>query len=774
MMREVTRKELIYPPPSPSPQSLHALEQQGRRSRNGPRDRIPLGVDLQLDPVEDGQNPDITSPEQSVTSSARFHWPKRRGPGSVTSSVTSASSTGRSHRQRTVGKSLDDYIHSLDAATSKNRQKSRHNSRERSGRDRSRTRGSSRASSQDRGRSISRGWTPKPKRSPTSPVPMSPEDLISLTTPRVFDGRAGGAGGPDSVVSVEHEPSTVRKSSSVVRHKPISSRASSRTRRKSPDRRPPALEIRDKGEIQERSVVRSPSSPAMIAVTTPHFQGSEDEEDYRRALEDQERFRTRHNRSTSRGLKEPTSPILARRRERSQSRNRSTAALEAAEEGSRKISVSSETRKPHNDRQVKKELAARELEERRQSLARRPSAPPIPHPETLSPAVYRSPMSFDNYQPPTELPTRSQTVQPVATRGMQATRDHRPPMGLPATPKAMRLKFETEMRSAPNVPPLPRSISNQGQHSPTTKQEPPSKDSRSGGSGGSVGSGGSGGSGGEAGGAPNLMTLLPSTVYTPPTRNPIQRCMSAPIPDEPPRGGSSLSRRKSTRKQSQGENNMKSINERRTDHGRRPSYDDQLPPPPPPPPAPPVLRELQHLAVPPPPPPAPIPGVAGDKPQVYGTSKGVIEIVMDEDDQGQQNRQSRYSQQPQKPHQIVIPAAAPLNEQVVPIISPPAPPSARGEGHRRGRSGTDNSLVGRISRATERMRSSSRTRNNASAASRTLSPDFPAPYESVPPPMQYTGPPIQREHPIERHPRDVKAGHTQEEFRTGLLESEMI
>lgn len=503
------------------------------------------------------------------------------------------------------------------------------------------------------------------------------------------------------------------------------------------------------------------------------FSGSEDELDYRKALEEQEKFRNRHNRSTSRGMKDPSSPVVSKHRERSQSRHRK--ARNSPENGVRKISIQSDSKHPSGDlrsmkdeRQAKKQAAARELEERRRSLASRPSAPPIPHPDELSPAIGRNPMTFE-FVPPKEVPTRSQTAEPGATRSMYASRNGTPVMGLPATPKAMRLKFETEGKSAPSVPPLPANLMSPSP--PRSSHSSPRKVSHD-----ELSPEEAGNQGGD------LLTLLPSTVYSPPTRNPIPRSMSAPIPEEPlpadmpthPAFQSSvLSRGQASRKVNPGESapgtllyesthtrnhSMRGIDEmidsNQQSSGRRPSYDDQIPPPPPPPP---VLKELQHLAVPPPPPPAPLPSTQMDKPLIYGNGNGsgVIEIVMDEDEKQQQ-----------------VPAAAPMSEQVVPILSPPAPPASR-DGHRRGRSITDNSIAGRISRATERIRSVSRSRNNASAASRTMSPDY-APYESLPPPVNYMGPPTHREHPIERHPREVKAGHTQQEFRTGLLESEMI
>ncbi|KAF9763350.1 hypothetical protein IL306_003160, partial [Fusarium sp. DS 682] len=118
MMREHAQR-VVQPsegdtPPPPDQATMLKMQQASRNHRNGSRDRIPVGLNLQLQPGHAQE--DITSPEQSVTSSTRYHWPRRRrGPASVTSSVTSASSAGRNLRQQAV-RNREDYIHSLDAA----------------------------------------------------------------------------------------------------------------------------------------------------------------------------------------------------------------------------------------------------------------------------------------------------------------------------------------------------------------------------------------------------------------------------------------------------------------------------------------------------------------------------------------------------------------------------------------------------------------------------------------------------------------------------------
>jgi hypothetical protein len=190
-----------------------------------------------------------------------------------------------------------------------------------------------------------------------------------------------------------------------------------------------------------------------------------------------------------------------------------------------------------------------------------------------------------------------------------------------------------------------------------------------------------------------------------------------------------------------------------------------------------LLKELQHLAQPPPPPPAPLQHLAATspKPVVYGGSSGMIEIVMDDDQQ-----QAPQQQQQEQQQQSSIPTAIPVSETTVPVISPPVPRN----GHVRGRRSADNSIGARISRATERMRSVSRSRigrgggdkdGGAGAGARTKSPDVVvAPYESIPP-----GPPVSMSYRVQAQvfqqvQAQVAQQQAQNEYRTGLHQSEMI
>lgn len=697
MLRGFERERDVEGDRPPSPTQNFLTKVQDIR-RNGSRGRIPQGLKLNLELQPETFGPSAhqmenVSPEQSGASSAKFHWPsRRRGPGSVASSVTSASSAGRRNHGSNRHQ-RDDHIYSLDTAQKHSKKpRDRHTSRDRTPRNASRGReasrerrtAKSREASEDRGRAADRKWH-QAKRSPTSPVPMSPEDIANMGTPRFAESEA---------------PSTVRKMSSSHKSKQPKSRNSSRgSRRQSPERghHPPALEIDVRGRSKGRdgSVIRSPSSPVPLSATTPHYQDSEDEEDYQKAVQAQELFRARHNKSASHGL---NSPAL-NRRERSSSRPgdvRDVPPPILSHARATSTEHAGDLRRMKEERQRKKEAAARELEDRRKSLAQRAHTPGMHHPSSYSPGFPRIGVESTDSAHPEDVPPRCATEPP---RSMYASRNG-PHIGLPATPKAMRLRMESDTSYGsdrgsqsqsgyqPEVPPIPASFSHRqspkASPGPSPKKEDPEPK--------------------ESKGEESLLTLLPSTVYQPPSRPMIPRSMSAPIPDEPsPR----------LRKGSVG--GLRGIDEVVTPR-RRSQEEPPMPPPPPPPPAPALLKELQHLAKPPPPPPAPLPHAR--RPQESSAlSSGMIEIVMDEDEENNDP-----------------PAAAPM-DGIVPVLAAPAPPSkGHSRGHSRGRSqGDTGSISGRLSKATERLRSASRGRKDGMRGGHMKSPPMPeAPYESIP------------------------------------------
>ncbi|TQV94831.1 WD domain-containing protein [Cordyceps javanica] len=684
-------------PPSPDQNVMARMQESKSNVRNGSRNRIPSGKHLELQPPIQPTMNDPMSPENSVASSTRFHWPtRRRGPGSVASSITSNSSAGRSYRH---GRQKDDYIHSLEAAKHfSNRNRSRGHSKERP-RESSRTRQSSRdrrersrEPSEDRGRATARSWV-KPKRSPTSPVPMSPEDLANLTTPKFFN--AG--------------ESTTSRRSNKARTKGSSRTSSRGSKGRSPDRKrqPSTLDTRGRSQGRDSIKALSPTSPVPLSASILHLQGSEDEEDFKRAMEEQEAFRAKHSRSVSQGLNSPATT----KRETSEARPKEFIIPDSLDSALPQRSRAASTehagdlRQFRDERLRRKEQAARELEDRRKSLAQRAHTPGILHPDEYAPSTIPERITVETSEPKPlseELPPRSATEPP---KNMYA-RGASPMIGLPATPKAMRLVLSNGMSNSkvPPVPPLPVKE--------LQEAKPPSQDDQ----------------------APSLLTLLPSTVYQPPARPMIPRSMSAPIPDDPPHFRRKMS--------SSGIPNIDAVVQ---SGERRRSNEEPLPPPPPPAPMmPPMLKELQHLAKPPPPPPAPLPHTRPKYGPGGAVGSGMIEIVMDDDEQP--------------------PVAAP-NDNMVPVLSPPVPPPSRG--HNRGRSvGGEGSISGRSTRGSERR---SRSRKNTfpqPSATEMLSSSAYHPAKSpilAPPPVMYDQDAI-------RSPIDKKGKH----MSTGLHRSEMI
>ncbi|RKK54982.1 hypothetical protein BFJ69_g17734, partial [Fusarium oxysporum] len=220
-----------------------------------------------------------------------------------------------------------------------------------------------------------------------------------------------------------------------------------------------------------------------------------------------------------------------------------------------------------HERQRKKEQAARELEGSRKSLAKHAQIPSIPHPNEFSPAITVTVETAEPKPLPDDIPPRSATEPPQ--RSMYARNG--PVIGLPATPKAIRLIIEgnhdlSGSTPRPDVPAIPAGFSQR--YSPETSPQQSSER--------------------EQPVAEPSLTLLPSTVYQSPARPPIPRSMSAPIPDKPGQPPARFARKKSVRRI-----------EEVVPGERRRSHEDPMPPPPPP--APPVLKELRHLASPPPP-----------------------------------------------------------------------------------------------------------------------------------------------------------------------------
>ncbi|KAJ5945658.1 hypothetical protein N7454_002497 [Penicillium verhagenii] len=271
----------------------------------------------------------------------------------------------------------------------------------------------------------------------------------------------------------------------------------------------------------------------------------------------------------------------------------------------------------------RRELAAAELEARRLSLARNPSAPNIPFPGDLhygrSPIESPPPFHGNSYFP--RAPSRNQI--PPAKRSPEygsssdsSSSGSRPPMGLPATPRAMRHPKYGGGREErpPSVPLIPNDHHGHQIHSDTRYQsEAAERIGRS------------------------MSVPMPdnqASKYMNPPPLPSELPMHPHFNPNLPRSRSSSRarnmghRRTSSGGYVSGTSPQVTVSiEETIEHAmqRRPGPHDLIPPPPPP-----ILPELQHLNTPPPPPPFPI-SVDPTSPR---QSSATIDVAIENEDMG--------------------------------------------------------------------------------------------------------------------------------------------
>lgn len=765
--------------PDPSSETFTAFAEK-TRARNGSRDRKPDGLQIQMPSQThiahnylssggrgSGSDPRMHSNLSSLHSgsgslSGRFDNRSEKSPSISGQSWSSAKSPGATSR------SIDQYISSLEEAgyhtrrqkgTSRRRQESREG-RSQTGEHKSRSKHRTHDKSEDRGRN--QKYIRPAKRSPSSPVPMSPDDIhLYRDNPSTDSLNAQLAGPPSADLESRHgrDHSVQSKGITKLRSGSKASDYSNRTvvRRRSPEDFPDSqigseasftsrsfassrqespdgsLDPRGRSKSKNHgSTARSPSSPLPMSPQSKHYQRSEDEDDPLRFVDaNRQRIRSRH-RSSSR---KPRERGTSSRRDRSPDRrrlqeNKNVRALanndgslppqsaletgftsnEQFEEALERLARNSE----NTDIQQKKVLAARELEARRESLARRPLAPQIPHPADLSntrpqlvsrsqtdlgdnPTTWGGALNSPQQRRPVTPPTTDQIEY-----GNRAGAASVGPYGLPATPRAMRHpKYGVNLNETiPSVPELPETL------------QP-----------------------------------LADVFHTGQSMRELPRSMSAPIPEQqlppipsdlPPHPAFHKALRAGSKR-----SNFSPLGDI-GQHRHRPSGDShsmslapmtygidgtlqaadstvqittiEQPP---------LLPELQHLssAVPPPPPPPPaFPNDAGAHHSASsGSGLGVINIAID--DQPRQHDS----------HIIDVP---PLPLQST--LSPP-PGADRGtpttvvrsnSNHRRGRS---ENFKNNIKGITDRLRSTSRGRNNTKSPQVEQSGKAPSPYESVPP-----------------------------------------
>ncbi|KAI9792909.1 MAG: hypothetical protein M1816_001231 [Peltula sp. TS41687] len=810
------------------------------RPRNMSRDRKPENLHLQWPPMESIITGNYMSPGgKSVPDKARksrpradssVHSPYSLRTESVASPLLTGNSLASNRSLAQSSKSMDRYISSLEEANfyakrqrdeSRRRQESR-DRRHRQAEDDHRSR---RGRSQDRSRTkvtqledTGSRYIKPAKRSPSSPVPMSPDELLNHSTDSYDDERYYGVTSPAVESRRQREevrlrvgtsrtrgesqgPRTARRASPEREHgMRTSSRAGSKlSHRATSRRRSPVAgdEPTARGRAQQQtegSFARSPSSPLPMSLQPRDRRPSDgdDAEELQAVEADRKRFRSRQ-RSSSRRPSEQRgasavrnqSPDKRHVRDPSNSRrahqrgtgNRSDP-YESPDGLGRQVRSDRHDEGPEtppaprrklSERARKKELAAQELEERRQSLARRPSAPTIPHPEEL--LASKSPMTSRSIEFPGNPFMR---VSPPFARSKTTAPESSPVViGLPATPRAMRHPkyFGAEIKEdIPRVPEIPSRIQDT-LHQDVFRQDRMDQSGRG------FSPDPSPRSHRRSISVPMAQPVLPASLPThpafqrglPPSSRHLElstesdihhapmtaRTMRPVEVDSETMGYQPTNKKKIPNGPAQ--TVMISIDENINTghHGFDDDDDDDedvivvdasAP-------APPLLPELRHLAQPPPPPPPPPthvrPGLIHSKTAEVDAS-GLISIGIDG-----------------------------TSRNGVPIIDVPMrAQSAQPQSQSRER-GTNDLFTGKFSRATQRIRSGSRNRNR--------SPPVPdqyyqrlAPYESVPPPPP---PSIPTDIParsqttspyLERHPREHRGFVSPEMPNNGFVEGGMI
>lgn len=809
--------------PDSSAANFAAFKEKSR-TRNGSRDRKPDGLHIHMPSLEQANlgiyassggpfGGDTPMPRSDHRRSNT--WSALNNSGSVSSHGASRSdtrsppATGQSWSSAkspsVSGRSIDQYISSLDEAKHHSRKhKGEYSRRHRSREDRhagdghrehkARTKGRVRETSEDRGRGSGRRYIKPAKRSPSSPVPMSPEDLQNYkdsASTGSLDGQLHKINSPDverrddrglnnhrkeaehrsgsKASEVSHTTAIRRLSPDGFTDSPRSPAPSSsyrsrgNSRRQSPDG---LLDSGGRGRSKSKngnSVARSPSSPLPMSPQAKYYQRSEDEEDRLRLVEaNRQRLRSQQ-RSTSRRPRErgtsarrdPSpdrrrvgntpqsrqapqfefhapqdlhSPAIETQGPRSYGENKASRLHQAVavdwgpnpemEPQSRRLSGENNASRHHQltaaERALKKEMAARELEARRESLARRPLAPAIPHPTDIQAArplmnmrsktdLSNSPNSWiaqsvsqEQYCASPKTPD-GPGFSPFESRAASVG-----PYGLPATPRAMRHpRYDTkDIGYIPSVPEIPDKLEplNEGYY------------------------------------------LNGQPMRAPP------RSMSAPVPDQqapfvpadlPTHPAFHKALRPSQHQRRANFSPLDNIGQNR----RKPSTTDTVIPvsidetlhaaestiqistld------APPLLPELQHLQspLPPPPPPPPPPIFRNDSLSHHsvssGSGVGTINIGIDDVPNPNNNNFN-----PNPNGVIDVPTLSQSGRSPPPVSA--SSPSA----HRRGRS-TNENFGNKIKNMTDRMRSTSRGRNTKSPPAQEQVVKTPSPYESVPP-----------------------------------------
>ncbi|GAB7343107.1 hypothetical protein MBLNU457_1185t1 [Dothideomycetes sp. NU457] len=423
--KDTTANDSLHSPPVlPSPAVGLFSNRKPEHVRNGSRDRMPGGLNLTLSDVANRNRHGAMSPDPASSSAA-----SSLASQSQTETTNDPSEDDSNYTTGSVGKAGEPFLSSLEQARLVAHQE-RKSSRTRKLKERSASRGRE-------------GTKPiKPaKRSPSSPVPMSPFEMMFALEARARHQEASRTTTPAPAASVRkqsHEPAALTEPSP------------EKTRQMNEHSRTRSVK-RSQSDVRGRDArphTPSPNQPSSTSVPEPSDTAVRSEEQSDGAKP--------HLRSASRPAERPQAKIEDDPYEYS-----TKSAVVSGGKDELGYSSSSETWStfilPSTQYQnpaalSRKELAAKELEERRLSLARRPSAPAIPMPGEvgikrpgMGPRFHtelgESPLSFP---PPYSGPdiARSQTVDPDTFMRNSSKPNSKsttsPSIGLPATPRAMK------------------------------------------------------------------------------------------------------------------------------------------------------------------------------------------------------------------------------------------------------------------------------------------------------------------------------------------------
>lgn len=464
--------------PSPSAGAFTRYRENSRARRNTSQERKPDGLAVQI--IE-----------------TRYAEDASLGPGTGASLNTPAGAASLTSTKSAKARSIDEYISGVEEALGREalgpeseiRERSRPRAASKKREESRGRRGTSRPRelSETRGRHDVRYIRPA-KRSPSSPVPMSPEEIAQasqVAKPKPEPATSEDESfykiaSPVSLKSFRSEPKQARKRQSPER-RIRSDTTDEPNRPKSPDGQLLVVDS-TRGRTDQRqagSTARSPSSPLPMPLETQVTQHQTETDSAGR------RVRLRSDSHTGGDLQ-------SRRTESRERCERSTSRRPVPKEDALGMPMVNLSKSSISEDLVpgsafsatadeseskarilrRKELAQKELEERRQSLARRPSAPTIPLPGEMQgrpPMAPRANTELGNsptsYAGP--LP-RAQTVDPdqMARYGkLTGTSTPSAPIGLPATPRAMRhprymSTDPNEREATPPVPEIPEYASN--------------------------------------------------------------------------------------------------------------------------------------------------------------------------------------------------------------------------------------------------------------------------------------------------------------------------